>query len=210
VCYSVLHCVVLFCSVVQCVAVWYNDAWIETTNDSGVLQCVVLWCIVLQCVAMWCHVVQYDAVCCTVWCNDAWFETTHGGNVLQCVVLCCMCCSVLQCGTTMRGLKQTTSRHSMVGAHVCIYICSYVCVCIFMVASYVYTCIYTVGAYLCVYKYMASCGMTCVAVCCAVLHCVAVCCAALLCVAYMTFYGITCVSFYGGADFSDFRIAGRK
>jgi len=64
VCCSVVHCVAVWCtllqcgalccSVVHCVAVWYS-----------VLQCGALCCSVVHCGAVWCTVLQCGALCCS-------------------------------------------------------------------------------------------------------------------------------------------------
>jgi len=60
-----LLCVVMYCSVLQCIAC--------IAMYCNVLQCAAVCCNVLQCVAMYCNVLQCVAVCC---------------NVLQCVAVC--------------------------------------------------------------------------------------------------------------------------
>jgi len=55
---SVLQCVAVCCSVLQCVAV-------ECMYLLSVLQCVAVCCSVLQCVAVCCSVLQCVAVCCS-------------------------------------------------------------------------------------------------------------------------------------------------
>ena len=75
---SVLQCVSVCCSVLQC-------------GDRGRTHfCVAVCCSVLQCVAVCCSVLQcvlhYVAVCCSMCCST-----------LQCVAVCC---SVLQCHGT--------------------------------------------------------------------------------------------------------------
>ena len=84
---SVLQCVSVCCSVLQCVILAVEasppcDRW------SGRVCCSVL-----QCVAVCRRMLQYVAVCC---------------SVLQCVAVCC---SVLQCATLSAG----TSRHIIAG-----------------------------------------------------------------------------------------------
>jgi len=59
---SLLHCVAVWCIVVQCGAVWYSVVQYAAVCSS-MLQCVAVWCSVLQCVAVCCSVVQ----CCAVW-----------------------------------------------------------------------------------------------------------------------------------------------
>ena len=113
-CSSVLQCVVVCCSVLQC----RNDGthvhmskvsmfWVYVCTS--VLQCVVLVCCsVLQCVAVCCSVLQCVAV------QESWHTHTHEQgehvigyvccSVLQCVAVCCsivlrciaVCCSVMQ------------------------------------------------------------------------------------------------------------------
>jgi len=142
VCYSVLHCVVLFCSVVQCVAVWYNDAWIETTNDSGVLQCVVLWCIVLQCGTMWCNVVQYVALCGTTMRGLRQHMVAVCCSVLYCVACVAVCCSVLQCVAVWYNDAwfETNDFKAFYGGCTCVYIYMFICMCVYLYGGF--TCIY--------------------------------------------------------------------
>jgi len=63
--FSVLQCVAVRCSVLQCVQC--------VPVRCSVLQCVAVSCSVLQCVAVCCSVLQCVAVCC---------------GVLQCVIVC--------------------------------------------------------------------------------------------------------------------------
>jgi len=88
----IFHCVAVYFSVLQCVAVWTGINAPSTSQGCMVskeLQCVAVCCSVLRCVAVWSGVLQCDAVCC---------------SVMQCVAVCCsvlqcvaVCCSV-QCG----------------------------------------------------------------------------------------------------------------
>ena len=55
-CYSVLpHSVIVYCSVVQCGAVWFS-----------VLNCGALCFCVVHCCAVWCSVLQCVAACCSL------------------------------------------------------------------------------------------------------------------------------------------------
>jgi len=89
-----MHCVVVCCSVLQCVVV------------RSVLQCVAVRCSVSRCVAL-CGMLQYVAVCC---------------SVLQCVAVRCtvwcvtVCCSVLWCVTLSADDAVTSSAYKYVWA----------------------------------------------------------------------------------------------
>ena len=91
---SVLQCVAVCCSVLQCVVVPVGGnshvAWVAVF--CSVLQCVAVCCRVLQCVVV--PVGGNSHVACVAVCC----------RVLQCVTVCCrvlqsvaVCCSVLQC-----------------------------------------------------------------------------------------------------------------
>ena len=87
---DVLQCVVVCCSLLQCVA----------THDQGYFQCQYL----LQCVALCRTMLQCFAVCCSV--KGLTTKSTCSANiccsVLQCVVVCC---SVLQCVAVCRDSR---------------------------------------------------------------------------------------------------------
>ena len=79
VCCSMVYCVAVWCSALQCGAVLLVYTCFAVYDVCCiVLQCVAARCSVLQCVAVCCSVLQCVAVCC---------------SVLQCVAVCC---SVLQ------------------------------------------------------------------------------------------------------------------
>ena len=67
--FSVLHCVALFCSVLQS---------LEIAHATGVLQCVAVCCSALQCVAVCCSVLQCVAVFCSALQS---LELAHGTAV---------------------------------------------------------------------------------------------------------------------------------
>jgi len=55
-----LQCVAVCCSVLKCVAVWFQE---DLMCCCSVLQCVAVYCSVLQCVAVWfeVHLSAYPA-----------------------------------------------------------------------------------------------------------------------------------------------------
>jgi len=98
--FSVLHCVVLCCTVLHC-AISINLQWYQLLCCTfSVLQCVAVCCSVLQCAIsinlQWyqllgslTNLLEQNGFCCTF-------------SVLQCVAVCC---SVLQC-VAVRFLNQ--------------------------------------------------------------------------------------------------------
>jgi len=64
---SVLHCVIVCCSVLQCVAIRLVDIFkCQRAVRCSVLKWVAMCCIVLQCVAVCYSVLQCVAVCCSI------------------------------------------------------------------------------------------------------------------------------------------------
>jgi len=63
-CFSVLQCVTVYCSVLQLVADAPANS-LREGNSTCVLQCVAVRCSVLQCVMACCIVLQLAAVCCS-------------------------------------------------------------------------------------------------------------------------------------------------
>ena len=62
-------CVVVRCSVLQCIAVCCEGSESKETLTFVIaheIQCVAVCCGVLQCVAVCCSELQYSAVCCSV------------------------------------------------------------------------------------------------------------------------------------------------
>jgi len=168
-CCSMLHCVVVCCSVLQNV----------TESRIVLLQCVAVCCSVLQCVAVCCSMSQCVAVWCSVCCR-----------VLQCVAATIMILSY--CFLVMRAFITL----EVVNAAVCCGVLQCVAVCCsyyFVIPRYYILVIRApftlevVCAALCysVLQCVAVCGseLHCVALCCIVLQRVAVCCSVLQCVA---------------------------
>jgi len=96
VCYSVLQCVTVFCSVLQhasrhCVNISQKSApklFDIVQCVAGVLQCVTVCYSVLQCVAA-----RESALC-------RHFSKVSHTVIWQCVAVCvlqCVCCNMLQC-----------------------------------------------------------------------------------------------------------------
>jgi len=149
--HSVVQCVVVWCNVLQCVAVC-GTTWVAAPAECfsvccGVLQravCVaccssIVWCNLLQRVAVCCSVLQCVAVCC---------------SVLQCVAVCC---SVLQCVAVCCSVC-CSAWDSCAISHLCVAVCCSALVCCSVLQCVAVCCSVLQG----------------VAWCCSVLQCVAV------------------------------------
>ena len=105
VCYSVLQCGAMWCSVLHRrarrlrVTPFCTLELLARQRQPRVLQCVAVCCSVLLCAAVCCSVLQCVAVCCCVLlcvavCCSALLCVAGCCCVLQCVAVCC---NVLQC-----------------------------------------------------------------------------------------------------------------
>jgi len=89
----VLHCVTVWCSVLQELHCRNDDSDNKSQYcELRVLQYVTMCCSALQCVAVCCSAMQRISVFCTV--NPSVVMCSVYCRVLQCVAVCC---SVLQC-----------------------------------------------------------------------------------------------------------------
>ena len=103
---SVLECVAVCCSVLQCVAVYIAHCSVllgcSRQENSYLQRVVVCQCVAVQYVAVRCSVLQCAAVYCSVYCTlqcVAWLQSTREFLSAACcsVSVCCsaMCCSAL-------------------------------------------------------------------------------------------------------------------
>ena len=94
-----LHCVAVYCNVLQCVAVCVEVCSICVAAYYSELHCVAVCCIVLQCLAVCCSVCLLKSSILLshhTHRHEPWPPCTHLW-VLQGVAIYGMCCSVLQC-----------------------------------------------------------------------------------------------------------------
>jgi len=117
VCYSVLHCPLLCCialwcvaeccSVLYCLLLCCSVLWYVAVC-CGMLQCVAVCCISFSCVALRCGALPLALIGRDVWVYLCWATCRGGGDVLINVV----CCSVLQCVAVCCSVLAHTTRHA--------------------------------------------------------------------------------------------------
>jgi len=114
---TVLHRVAVYCSELQCVAVYGIIRACPKDEVNDLVVCQVLCCSVLQRVAACCCVLQSVAVCCSVLQFTGLFDHSQRTRWMTCFFArycVAVFCSVLQC-VAMEGIIQACSKSELDG-----------------------------------------------------------------------------------------------